>query len=67
MELVIIEDVLAVTDGLALICEVNGRRFGVPWARIARCIEVKRPGDRGRLVIPRQVAEALGMLAGKES
>jgi hypothetical protein len=62
-ELVSIENVLAISDGLALICEVNGRRCGVPLRLISWTSEVKSPGDRGRLVIPAQLAVDFGFIA----
>lgn len=60
-DLVTIQNVLAVSDGLALICEVEGARFGVPHPHIAASSEVQKVGDRGRLVIPRELAVDLGM------
>ena len=62
-ELVSIENALAISDGLALICEVNGRRFGVPLNLISSTSEVKQPGDRGRLVIPERLAFDFGLIA----
>ena len=62
-EWVSIPGVHAVSDGLVLICDVDGRRFGVPLNRIARHSEVRQVGDRGRLVIPRELAFHLGLAA----
>ena len=64
-ELVSIEEVVAISEGLALICEVGGRRVSVPCSQIDPASDVQRPGDRGRLVIPRWLATNLGLLGGR--
>jgi hypothetical protein len=61
----ILHDVLATSDGLDLICEVKGRRFGVPKGSICAASEVRKPGDRGKLVIPRSLARNLGSLIAR--
>jgi hypothetical protein len=54
--------VRAISDGLALICELpDGRRVGVPVTWIALKSQVRRPGDYGTLVIPRYLAHDLGL------
>jgi hypothetical protein len=61
-DLVRIPQVLAISDGDALICELaDRRRFGVPVTWVALASEVQRPGDYGTLVIPRQLAQNLGL------
>jgi hypothetical protein len=61
-DLVRIPQVFAISDGLALICELKDkRRIGVPIAWIALASDVRRPGDYGTLVIPRQLAQNLGV------
>lgn len=59
-DLVRIAHVRAVSDGLALICELpDKRRIGVPLHLIHPSSEVRRPGDEGTLVIPKQLAHDL--------
>ena len=54
-ELVRVPNVYAVSDGLALICELpDKRRIGVPTTQIDPSSQVQRPGDHGILVIPKQ-------------
>ena len=66
-ELVVLEDVLFVSDGLVPIREYKGRRFGVPFVGLPfRVLEpgstIHEPGDRGTLVLKRAVAEWLELL-----
>ena len=61
-ELVRIPNVLAISDGLALICERKGRRVPVPVAQIAARSQVRFPGDYGDLVIPRWLAVNLDLI-----
>ena len=57
--------VRAISDGLALICELaDGRRVGVPKALIEPTSEVRRPGDYGTLFIPVMLARDLGIVDG---
>ena len=50
-------------DGLsALTCRVEGRIVTVPPLRILPGSEVSRKGDRGRLVLPRDLAVRLGLV-----
>jgi hypothetical protein len=44
----------------AFICSVDGRRIVVPRALVLAGSEVHKAGDRGRLVVPRQLAFELG-------
>jgi hypothetical protein len=60
--LVWVPRVRAVSNRLALICELpSTRRVGVPLHLIDAQSEVRLPGDYGTLVIPRQLAEDLGL------
>ena len=58
-ELVRLEDVLYISNGLVPICEYEGRRFGVPFRVFEPGSTIHVPGDRGRLVLTRAVAEWL--------
>ena len=58
-ELVVLEGVLFVSDGLAPICEYRGLRFGVPFRMFGPGTTIKCPGDRGTLVLTRDIAEWL--------
>ena len=60
-ERVTVEDVLAVSDGPVLVCEIAGRRVGIPYACIEAGSEVHGAGDRGKLVIPVELARNLGL------
>jgi hypothetical protein len=61
-ELVRIPNVRAISDGLALICELpDRRRIGVPQLAIDPSSQVQRPGDHGVLVISNQLAIDLGV------
>jgi hypothetical protein len=59
------EDVRAVSDGLTLICEIGTRRHSVPHHLIRIGSEVRKFGDRGRLVIPQSLARDLGLVPGR--
>ena len=51
-ECVSVSDVLAVSNGMVLICELpSGRRIGVPFDQIGPESEVRKPGDRGTLSV----------------
>ncbi|HEY2386073.1 MAG TPA: hypothetical protein VGK30_03865 [Candidatus Binatia bacterium] len=57
-----IPNVRAISDGLALICELpDKRRIGVPTLAIDPTSDVQGPGDYGTLVISKQVAIDLGV------
>lgn len=61
-KLVWVPRVRAVSNGLALICELPGsRRIGVPVDMIDSQSEVRSPGDYGTLVISPQLAQDLGV------
>ena len=61
-DLVHVPNVRAISNGLALICELpDKRRIGVPQTMIDLKSQVRRPGDYGTLVIPRQLAHDLGV------
>jgi hypothetical protein len=67
VDLVRIPNVRAISDGLALICELlDKRRIGVPRLAIDLSSDVQHPGDVGTLVIPKALAHDLG-LAGDAS
>ena len=56
---VILDGVTVVSDGLVLIVDHNGRRFGLPRDEIRPGSTVRNPGDHGRLVITREWADRL--------
>jgi hypothetical protein len=57
-EYVSVPDVLAVSNGMVLICELpGGRRIGVPFDQIGTTSEVRKPGERGLLSVLRWFAE----------
>lgn len=47
--------------GQAIVCDVAGRRMLVPRAVMLPGSELHKPGDRGRLVVPRALAYDLGL------
>ena len=50
-------------DGDALLCRIAGREVRVPRGKIALCDNaVSRPGRRGCLAIPRELALDLGLV-----
>lgn len=53
-------EVLAAT-GTALVVRVRGKRVTVPRADLQRGTTIDRDGDRGTLVIPRWLADTLGL------
>jgi len=48
--------------GLSLVCLIDGYRVRVPTLLIKAGSEVRRNGDRGRLVIPRSLAASIGLV-----
>ena len=62
-DLVRLEDVLFISNGLVPICEYKGRRFGVPFRVFEPGSTIHAPGDRGTLVLARAVAEWLELLS----
>ena len=59
---VTVAHVEAISDGLALICQLpDGRRIGVPPFAIAPASQVRKPGDRGTLLLQRHVAQSVGV------
>jgi hypothetical protein len=61
-ELVTLEDVLFISNGLVPICEYKGRRFAVPFRVLEPGSTIHAPGDRGTLVLARAVAEWLQLV-----
>lgn len=61
-ELVGIPHVAAVSDAITLICEVRGRRVGVPLAMIHAASEVRKVGDRGTLIVEAGLARRLKLV-----
>lgn len=58
-----VSDVEVLEDtGLVLRCRVDGKVVGVPPRLILEGSEIKRPGDRGRLVLPLELAQNLGLI-----
>ena len=49
-------------NNLVLICRVGDRTVAVPASRILPGTEVEHAGDRGRLVIRRELALNLGLI-----
>jgi len=49
-------------NSLILMCRVGNRMVAVPARRILPGSEVSRAGDRGRLIIGRELALNLGLL-----
>lgn len=47
--------------GLSLVCLVGGIRVRVPTLLIQSGTDVRRSGDRGRLVIPKSLALSIGL------
>jgi hypothetical protein len=43
-------------------CLVEGKFVGVPSLKMLPGTDIARRGDRGRLIIPRDVAERLGLV-----
>ena len=66
-DVVRVSNVRAISDGLALMCELpDKRRIGVPTGYILAHSEVRRIGDYRTLIITQEMARSLGLL-GDES
>ena len=50
-------------DRAVLTCCLGARRFAVPRYFVLKGSQVQKPGDHGRLVIPRWFASGLGLLS----
>jgi hypothetical protein len=62
MDEVAIEDVEVIGETeLTLICRIRGRRVMIPRLQIDRRSTVRRVGDRGRLIVPRWLADDLDL------
>ena len=60
-DLVEIENVEALSHERGLICLVRGERVAVPRRSIDPSSEVRRPGDRGKLIMSAWLAHKLGL------
>jgi len=49
------------STGLLLRCRTDGRVFDIPPLRLLPGTEISRVGDRGRLVLPSDVVDDLGI------
>ena len=58
VELEAVEALSATVQGL--LCQVGERRLSIPSRYLADS-EVRKPGDRGKLVLPRWIATGLGL------
>lgn len=57
-----LDDVEVLRDsGLALLCVIRGKHYWVPKAQMLAGTLVKRPGDRGALVVPEWFAADQGI------
>jgi hypothetical protein len=64
-DLIEIENVEALSHDRVLICDVQGVRIAVPGWYIEPGSEVRRPGDRGKLVLSAWLARKLGLVASE--
>jgi hypothetical protein len=48
--------------GLVLLCRIGSRIVGVPPLLMLPGSEIRLPGDRGRLVLPLDLAKNLGLV-----
>ena len=55
------DGVEVIRSGLVLLCRVGARVVSVPPLRVLEGTTVSQPGDRGRLVLPPDVATDLGL------
>jgi hypothetical protein len=53
-------EVLAATD-FTLMCRIGRKFIGVPALKTLAGTDIARRGDRGRLILPRDVAAKLGL------
>jgi hypothetical protein len=60
---VVFEDARIVYEGIVLVVEVEGRRAGIPRHALRAGTEVQLVGERGRLVISRELARDQGLLS----
>ena len=51
-----------VGNPLVLLCRVDGKVVSVPTARLMPGTEVSQPGDRGMLVLAREVARQFSLI-----
>ena len=65
-DLVTLEDVLYVSDRLIPICQYRGRRVGIPFRLLEPGTSIRSPGDRGNVVLARQVAEWMGLVEPRQ-
>jgi hypothetical protein len=63
-EIVAFESVEGVSETVnGLLCRIGARRLEISPRLLEIGSEVRKPGDRGRLVLARWVAESLGLAA----
>lgn len=55
-----IPNVRAISDGLPLVCEIDGIRYGIARWAIRADSSVQAPGDHGLLVIEEGFAQTSG-------
>ena len=60
-DILTLEDALYVSDGLVPIIEYRGLRFGVPFHLMEPGTDIRKPGDRGTVVLKRVVGEWMGL------
>lgn len=61
-DLIEFENVEALSHCKVLICDVDGVRIDIPGWYIEPGSEVRRPGDRGKLVLSAWLAKKLGLV-----
>ena len=63
-DFVIIPNVLIVSAGVCLVCDmIDGQQIVVPARSVASWSKVRKPGEAGPLTIKREVAEYAGLTA----
>lgn len=61
-DIVELESVEAMSETASgLLCSIRGERFPIPLRFVLAESEVRKPGDKGKLVIPGWMLESLGL------
>ena len=60
-EVLTLDNVLYVSNGLVPIVEYRGVRFGIPFHLMEPGTDIRKPGDHGTVVLKRVVAEWMGL------